>query len=557
MNNSKNAYLLNCSVCSQRFSEANLPKILPCGKTLCQQCEQSLLKFERHETQQLQQPGNKFKCKLCTRDHSIPKINSFPTNEILLDFLLALSNHNKSILKSQAEPNLAMNLAMNALELNAARLDSAFAQLDQDMNLHFDKLKHKINSRTEQIVSELYKSRDEILGDLEVRKLTALSHAAKNQPKINAFQIECKKELPGLLKACDKAIDDFQMQKITDKAAEMNEQIVKILVYFEKCIDLKLVNSQLTVDSSMIGQLVNLSELASPNLSPVKTVSFTNESEMTKSNIATTKSKVIAYKLPVNTKNMDMLVLSNGCLLKVVEVPAKDEFNFEIKFQLINLRGDVVRKTCVSVNTYRMKRIRVNKQSTHVAILLVNNLLSRYQVKLFNSDLNQLNSLDLHFLPNDMFMNESAIYVQSSHTNSIIHKYNYSLDHVRSFGQTSEPGKPFFVGKHLRLIGIESEKLFFVDDSCLKVRILNEMNGKCVGEIGFSAKKSQFSIDASERKVFVLNERKGVVEVFSWGGQLLYESRIDGRIQSMDGFFVLNNEVIAVNDKRNRLVYIF
>jgi len=453
-----------------------------------------------------------------------------------------------------------MNLAMNDLEFNATRLDSTIAQFEQDLNLYFDKLKHKINSRTEQIVGDLYKSRDEILSDLEAHKQAVLKHASKNRPKIENFQVECKKELPVLLKATERTYDDTQIRHIGDKATEMNEKIIKILSYLEKYMDLKLVGSKFVVDSSVIGKLINLSEINSPHLtsSVTKTVSFLNEPQMSsRSSSAITKFKVIAYKVPINTKNMDVIVLNNGCLLKAVETPAKDEFNFEIKFQLINLRGDIIRKKCMNLNTYRMKRVRVNKQGTHLAILLINNLLSRYQVRLLNSDLIQLNSLDLHFMPDDIFINESAIYVQSNHTSSIIHKYNYSLDHVRSFGQIKESEKPFFIGKNLQLVGIESEKLFFIDDSCLKMRILNEMNGKCVSEIRFGGKNSQFSIDASEQKIYVLNERKSVVQVLSWSGKLLHESEVDSRIQSMDGFFVLNNEVIAINDKRNRLVYIF
>lgn len=189
MSHSKNSYLLNCPHCSQKFSESNLPKILPCGKTLCQECEQILLRFDRHENSQ------KFKCKLCPSEHNIPKINSFPTNEILFDFIIAMNSHRKSILKSQAEPNLRMNLAMNHLELNAAKLDTSIANYQENVNQHFFHLKNKINARTEKIVGEFYNCRDEILKDLETRKQVTFKHLNKNKEKIFGVQVECKKEL--------------------------------------------------------------------------------------------------------------------------------------------------------------------------------------------------------------------------------------------------------------------------------------------------------------------------------------------------------------------------
>lgn len=204
-----------------------------------------------------------------------------------------------------------------------------------------------------------------------------------------------------------------------------------------------------------------------------------------------------------------------------------------------------------------MKKVKTNPANSHIAILLVNNLLSRYQLQLFNNNLKLIQKLDLHFIPHDIHLNEFGIYVQSANTNSMLHKYTYDLDHIRSFGQTSDSSKPFHVPKNLRLIGIQNDRLFLLDDSHLKLKLVNELNGKCVASIAFDSKNSQFWLDPNESRVYVLNESKYLVDVFGWTGVWLYQRRIDSRIQSLDAFFVLNNDKFAINDKRNRLIYIF
>lgn len=135
------------------------------------------------------------------------------------------------------------------------------------------------------------------------------------------------------------------MRDIAENASDINEQLMKIFIYLEKCLDVKLINSKLSVDSSLIGELVNMAELAKTDAaeethrSPTRRVSFTGEFDDGTLSTGNLKSKTICYKLPMNTKNMEMLVLNNRNVLKATELPAKDEFNFVVNVQLINMTG--------------------------------------------------------------------------------------------------------------------------------------------------------------------------------------------------------------------------
>ena len=188
MNSIRNNYLMNCPNCAKKFSEGNLPKIFPCGKTICQECEKILLQYDRTDK------STSFRCKLCDSEHHIPRINSFPINEILLDFIVSLSNQKKSNLKSQIDPNLKMNLAMNQLEVNTQKLEKRVESLNAGLTEHFAKIRQKIMSRTEQIVNEIYESRNEMISDLELRQKVTTTHINQSRGKIETVQKECHKD---------------------------------------------------------------------------------------------------------------------------------------------------------------------------------------------------------------------------------------------------------------------------------------------------------------------------------------------------------------------------
>ena len=127
------------------------------------------------------------------------------------------------------------------------------------------------------------------------------------------------------------------MSEIVENAADINEQIMKILLYFEKCVDLQLINSKLSVDSELIGELVNVSESEIKKETPRSgRVTFSSPEGST----SCSKPKMISYKLPMNTKNMHLTVLNNRHVLKATEVATDDEFNFKINFQILNSTGN-------------------------------------------------------------------------------------------------------------------------------------------------------------------------------------------------------------------------
>lgn len=187
MNQSKQFHLVNCPNCFKPFGDKNLPKILPCGKTFCRYCEKILLEFDRNEEKT-------FKCKLCDSEHRLPKgSKGFPTNEILLDYLIPSLSSNQATKIPQ--PNLRRIMELNQLEINVAKLNNCIGNLEQDLQANFSDIKQKIIARTDEVVRDVYKCRDKMLEDLEIRQKTSVAHYNNNKDKISMFHKECNKNL--------------------------------------------------------------------------------------------------------------------------------------------------------------------------------------------------------------------------------------------------------------------------------------------------------------------------------------------------------------------------
>ena len=68
---------LICPNCKQFYSD---PKVLPCGKTICNNC------INRHLMKSIKQPSAEFVCILCSKAHKVPE-GGFPTSEFILDLI--------------------------------------------------------------------------------------------------------------------------------------------------------------------------------------------------------------------------------------------------------------------------------------------------------------------------------------------------------------------------------------------------------------------------------------------------------------------------------------
>jgi hypothetical protein len=168
--------------------------------------------------------------------------------------------------------------------------------------------------------------------------------------------------------------------------------------------------------------------------------------------------------------------------------------------------------------------------------------------------------IDLHYAPINVFLNDSGIYVKSTQASQMIHKYNYNLDHVRSFAQNVDEKKLYFLPKNLKLIAIQHEKMYMVDYEHLRLRMINESNGKLLKEIEFEESKQRilFHVDPNKERVYFVNKSSFYIDIFDLNGDFLKRNDIDQRIEQIDNFFPLEtSNSFAYVDKRNQMIHFF
>lgn len=126
--------ILNCSRCNKRI---DVPKILPCGATVCSYCA-------------LIEPVNdRFKCPVCKELHWFPK-DDFPINNALLDLV---SHHSEEITHSQDIANLNENL--NLIQNHIDILTTGLLNGGDQIREHCAELRSQVTLATESIMKQL------------------------------------------------------------------------------------------------------------------------------------------------------------------------------------------------------------------------------------------------------------------------------------------------------------------------------------------------------------------------------------------------------------------
>ena len=468
-----------CPRCSNRFNELNnVPKIFPCGKTVCQNCEQNIFAGTTRKRQT-------FRCDLCMNKHSWPtSLDNFPMNEILLD---CVNRENpKSILKNKLQTDLNVRIDLEQLKSNVCKLGAIIQSLKESMT-----------NRIESKMNECLKVCDENLMRECQNKINKLNHAASG------------------------ATNEKELENITSNVKYMNTQVLELIKYLEERLNLNA--NKKNVNSTIL----------SANRSKVK------------------------YLLSKETQNIEILTFSNNSILKITELPNQaSQLGFHVVLELIDLSGVLIKKNHESIDSFRMKKVKTNNACSHIVLLLVNNSLDLHNLRIFDQKLKFIRKVDLNFSPIDVHVNDFDIYVESSNVNKIFHKYNFSLEKVRAFGQSVDAHKCYFIPKSYELVSIHNDKLYFKSNS---IKVLSESNGQCLQTIEFKNynlnANNIVKIDSTTGNIFVLDTSRNLLNIFDVTGAHQRQIGINSKISSIDSFFLLPNELICIVDKRNHYIH--
>jgi hypothetical protein len=589
----------NCPICEQKFNHRNrMPKLLTCGKSVCHRCIKDSFRNEI------------FYCKFCLKEHNYPSIDSIPTNDILSILINNNSevselekdedsrekskgsnnknNRNISLLKSNSvdfnrnnrtDKQRRMSTVLSEVKRNSNDLETCIVNSREKLLYHYNTLENEINLKADNLIKSLNEARDNLIKELTMHKNSALqylSEGIETKSPIIQFKDDCKKNYQKLMEASkSEYLDERDAKNISAIADELNERIMSIKIYFESCIksDLKFIKSKYqALDSSFIGRLeFKKPKLFDNNLMSKMTSNSSQQTHSLNNNrsyfvnnldshriIELSKSKAINYKVPFNTKNVLINVLGNKTIIKATEIATIDDYSYTLSLHMLNSDGHIINKHSEEIGSYRLKKLQTCATNNFIAVILVNKFLNHLNyLKLFDQELNPLHTIELHYMPIDLYMNSSGIYVRSNNYNLNINKYDYNLNHLKSFGQGVNENESYFIDRNHKLISIENEKIYLIDYEKSKIRILSELSGKYLKSFEVSEDRNFLcKIDSTERFT-ILNRKQFKLNVFNWDNLLLYQKKLDYSIQSVDEFFVLRDGSYCIIDRKNHLIHFF
>jgi hypothetical protein len=385
-------------------------------------------------------------------------------------------------------------------------------------------------------------------------------------------------------------IDDVELKSICLLADELNERIVKTKEYMVNNIraHFKFQCSNSKADQNLIGRLeiglLKPEHLNNDSKSEyLRTLSLmsplpSRPAKSAKSSLDSGRSKSIHFRLPYNCKNMILAVLANKTVVKVSESALIDEYSYVLNLALVNNsesnKNSARVKTSEEIGSFRLKKVQTSFSNNFVLVHLVNKFLNTFNhLKLYNADLACVKSIDVNYKPLEIFMNKKGIYVlavsetNKNHLNIYRYDYEMSEQEVFYFIQYTKPSsinqekfpRHFFIEKNLKLVGVEADNFYFLDSDRNRVNILSksgEMRTVKIGEEFDNERKEVLLVkmDASER-INVLNRKTYKIEAFSANGQLLAETKVDMKIQTIDNFFVIDSDKsYCVVDRKNCVI---
>ena len=544
---------LKCPICLQKFTS---PRILPCGKSICQNCIEDICLKQQLEYQNAyrlrhaindKQPVQINICPFCEKCHQALDENGF----ILNDFIIKTSQLRPEKVYRCSSYNYLDEL-LNTLENDLKELISKIQYPEARIREHCEKVRNQIDLATETLIEKVSKFRENYLNEIDQYE--------KNCLKI--FKELDKKETHNYQKLIKENESRIQTLSCYVNQPKIDEDKVKKLIEDAKLQEynlknqLKLLNGRLfgkemphfdeynkSIESNIIGHLnyenlevfndmINVDKLIDPKVE--KIIEHSN----------------VSLALPLLTLKDSYyyddkyLVLSEN-LLKIIN----DSHSLvEIRFDFIPDYISVNNKDSIFVQHYRYawKNNRREKSSTHTLSIYDYNLNLNYE------NTSEYTILNCTTTPNNIF-------VQIALNNAIV-IYNWHLEKISTIGQDSYIDRPYFFRDFL-LKMVKNDKIYLKkvnadDDGDYWIRIVSLRTGELLNECYLNNFHDHFFIDALNR-IVIIDEIFSNLKIYdkpsikSNQAKLIYEKNIDltnscGLKMTADGrfFFIKNKKKI-------------
>jgi len=167
--------ILSCESCNEKL---DIPKKLPCGSTICTQCES-----------EIQQLDNQFECKLCSDIHQI-SVKGLPVCKIILNLLQIKPNE---ISRGQAVEQLKQNL--NEIKQQLNKLNTSLNTGQEQIKEHCNNLRAQIHLSSENCIKQINEMNREFIKTVNTYEFDCIEALQQNDYKQQDDFVECIDEL--------------------------------------------------------------------------------------------------------------------------------------------------------------------------------------------------------------------------------------------------------------------------------------------------------------------------------------------------------------------------
>ena len=472
---------LKCPKCGLKFNE---PFLLPCGETICGYCLSFLI----------QNSIKNVRCFFCSKIHENPK-DGFPKSKIALKLM---QKNPKEIFRSKTVERLKQNL--NEIKTLGDELNSDLNNAIDKIKEHCDSLRYKIQIDTENTISAITKSNQELNEQVNKYEKECIMTFENDESSINFFKANYtqlnsfhQKWFKYLTKAIINENEIIEaLRESEDLKVTLNRDLSCLrevifngnIIKYESNINLS--------NNSLIGQLISKEGSTFYNLNKFEKVDLKLNSEVSVFHCLVSGCFFLSYPETSMTTVLAVYDQSGTLLRKKIE---KFQFAF---FSSCTYQNFIVFSSFSS-------------ETRDFICVIDENLDTRS--KLDNMLVNGVIKMDA---------NQTSIVCQVSDRNKekYIAVYNWSLELLRTIKDLGDA----LINNDIKSLKLIDEFVVIsanlVDEEIDLVLLLNQSEGKLINSI--KIQKSDFKVDCN-RRIVVYDKISAKIYFYKLDGQIDFE----------------------------------
>ncbi len=515
--------LIICKICDQKLED---PRLLPCGRSICNQCIEILLDTDKR----------RIKCHYCAKTHEVPKDGFVPNLEV------------------------ANLLEIKPSKAFRGRLASKLKEISNFIQEKVEKIQTDLLTGETKIRNECDKVRNDVQLAIEETHLMLDKILERLMNKIDDYEQDCRKNY-------------YKFQKNKEKIERSLNEANTFNIKIERLLKQLQLEDTVIRDNLIEGQdILNNLEKTEDKLQLITFNNFflkfdKNKTGISDSMIGFVKKQQIQLYFVENYSNMKELDLSRKLNYSeskpfISVYPFADSsflfirnfYNETIYFSIVNNEGNVLSEKVISL---RKNTIRVRTTP------LINNIFfcfatlgKRWRLESFNKSLNLISKKNFEFDICFILTGNQSLFLGFSKEESFIYleSYNSNLEPLMVFGQGCRD-IPYFFPRTVWKILISKKYFFLREPYALngsKITIISQKNGKVKSSFLVTFQLNDNWAIYLEEFVLLFSHDNMTIFSYNFNGVLIDEFKCDKDLSNFK--FSLNKELYYLDFKRKNSV---